>query len=549
MSPTTTAKHAQDSALKAGSSQSHPLAALGDLLRFMIRRDRVRAPVWVLAVVGIFTAGVGSVIGLYSTPAQLQNYGEISSADAAIKAIAGPGHGLEDPTQGAVVMNEMGLYTLIAISLMCLFLVVRHTRSEEDSDRAELVRSAPVGRYATLTAASLWVSTLNLLTAVGVTAGLLAFGLETTGSLAFGAAAFGIGMVFVGIGGVAAQVATSGRSATAVGGAILGAFFLLRAVGDVGPEWVRWLSPLGWAQGIRPYAQERWWVLLLLAAASALLLIGALRLQARRDLGAGFLRQRQGPAAGSPRLSSPLAMAARLQRGAIIGWSAAIGIAAFFFGLIANLADNLLENEAISDFLVQSGQASPTDSFLATMVLMLALLASGFTVSSVLRLRTDELGGHGESTLAGPVSRARWARSHLLVSTIGSVLLLLLAGLMLGVGYAVQIGDASEIMPLVGAAMTMLPPLLVLSGVGFALFGLSARLAPLAWFSVAFSVVVGLLAETLDLPQWLRNASPFEHVAAMPAESFAPLALVVLLAIAAALIAIGAVAVGRRDIG
>lgn len=545
---TTTAPAGRHRAAPSGQPP-RPLAALGQQLRFVARRDRVRGSVWVAAVVGIFASSTWSVIELYSTPSELQSYGELASADPALKAVAGPGYGLDDPTQGAVVMNEMGLYTLIAVALMCLFLVLRHTRSEEETDRAELVRSAPVGRYASLTAALIWVGALNLVVAVGVTASLLAFGLATGGSVAYGLALLGIGAVFTGIAGVVAQVADSARAATALGGALLGLFFLLRAVGDLGNGWMSWLSPLGWAQGIRPYADERWWVLGPLALAAGLLVVGAVALSSGRDLGAGFLSQRPGPANAGPRLASPVAMAARLQRGSLVGWTVGVAVTGFFFGIVADQADSLLENEAVADFLAQSGAASPTDSFLATIVLMIALLASGFTVSSVLRLRGEELAGRADPTIASPVSRRRWAASHLVVAVVGSAVMLLAGGLAAGLAYALQVGDLGEAASTVGAALVMLPALAVLAGLAFALFGLVSRWSPLAWAGLALGVLVGLLAETLNLPQWTRDLSPFEHVPAMPAESFALAPVAALCAVAAALVAVGFSAIGRRDIG
>ncbi len=182
--------------------------------------------------------------------------------------------------------------------------------------------------------------------------------------------------------------------------------------------------------------------------------------------------------------------------------------------------------------MAQMGAASPTDSFFATIILMNALLASGFTVASVLRLRGEELAGRADPTLATPVSRRRWSASHVAVAMGGSVALLLVAGLGTGLGYAAKTGDAGEVVPLLAAALAMAPALLVLAGLAFALYGLTPRWSPLAWIGVAVPAVVGLLASTLDLPQWTRDVSPFEHVPAMPAEAFALAPVVALCVIA-----------------
>jgi ABC-2 type transport system permease protein len=529
-------------------AQPEPLAGFSRLLRFMARRDRVRAPVWVATVVGFATISGASVTGLYSSPAELANYASVAKANTAIKAIAGPGYGLDNPTQGAVVMNEIGLYTLIAVALMCVFLMIRHTRAEEETDRAELVRAAPVGRYATLAAASAWVTLINLAVSLGLTLGLLALGLPFNGSAAFGAACAGLGLVFTAMSAVSAQMASTARAASAGAAGALGVFFVLRAVGDMGNDWVRWLSPLGWSQAIRPYDNERWWVLTLLAGTTAALVVGAVFLLSKRDLGAGFFKQRPGPAEGNPRLATPLALAVRLQRTSLIGWALGVSLTGFFFGVVADQADELLENQAVADMLSASGSGTPTESFLATIVLMLALIASGFAVSGVLRARTEEFGLRVDPILASPVSRRRWLLSYLGIAAGGSVVIMVSAGLVTGIGYAVQVGDTGEILPLIGASLAMVPALLVMSTLTGALIGVRPKWAPVAWAGVAFTTVVGLLSATLRLPQWTRDISPFHHVPAIPAASFEILPILILIAVATGLTAVGLSGMERRDI-
>jgi ABC-2 type transport system permease protein len=529
--------------------QTRPLAGFGQLLRFMARRDRLRAPVWIASIVGTIAVSVASVVGLYDTPADLQEYATLAQADAALKAFAGPGYGLDDPTLGAVVMNETLVYTFIIVALMCMFLLTRHTRAEEETDRAELVRAAVVGRQATLAAAVVWVAIINVVVACGLALSLLAFGLSLTGTVAYSAASCAVGMVFIGVAAVSAQVASSARAANAATGVALGMAFLLRAVGDLGTGWVTWLSPLGWAQSIRAFADERWWVLAALVLSAVALTYGAVVLSAGRDLGAGFFEQRPGPVEASPRLASPLALAARLQRTSLIAWTIGLSILGFFYGIVADQAEQMLENEAIAEFFAQVGVGTPTELFLATTVLMTGLLTSGYTVSTVLRLRTEEVAVRAEPVLATPVSRRTWLLSYMVVAAVGTVIVMVAAGLATGLGTAAQLGDLRQILPLLGAVLVMVPALLVLAAVTVALIGWRSRWGPLAWAAVAVSAVAGLLAETLNLPQWARNVSPFEHVPAMPAASFELLPTVLLMTFAVGLTLLGIVAMNRRDIG
>ncbi len=95
----------------------------------------------------------------------------------------------------------------------------------------------------------------------------------------------------------------------------------------------------------------------------------------------------------------------------------------------------------------------------------------------------------------------------------------------------------------------MVPALLVLAALTVALVGWRPRWSPLAWAGVVLSAIVGLLGETLGLPTWVRNLSPFQHVPAVPAADFDPFPLVLLLLVAIGLTGIGLAAMNRRDIG
>ena len=59
-----------------------------------------------------------------------------------------------------------------------------------------------------------------------------------------------------------------------------------------GVGWLRWLTPLGWAEELRPFTGARPAVLLLPLAATVLLLVVAERIAARRDIGTGLLPAR-----------------------------------------------------------------------------------------------------------------------------------------------------------------------------------------------------------------------------------------------------------------
>jgi ABC-2 type transport system permease protein len=525
------------------------LAGSHQLLRLVLRRDRFRASMWMVGLVGLLAVSASSVVTLYRTPEQLEGYARTVRGNSALIIQSGPGHGLDDPTVGAVVMNETALWLFVAVAVMSVFMVVRHTRTEEETERAELVRAAPVGRHAALVATMIATLLVNVAIAFGAVVALLVAGLPAVGSLAFGASMVGVGMVFAGVAAIAAQVASGSRAALAAGGAAVGSAFVLRAIGDVGNGVLSWLSPIGWAQAIRAYADERWWVLLLPVAATVTSVVAARALQDRRDFGSGLVGQRSGRSEATPTLSTAFGLAVRLQRGALIGWAVGLAVLSFFYGLVADEVEQIIEdNPDMADFFAQLGMGSVTDAFLSTAMLIMALFATGFTVSSVLRLRSEEVSGRVDPILATPVSRRRWAAGHLLVALGGTAFLALLCAVAMGAAAALVLGDTARVAELAAAGAVMVPAMWVLAGATMLLYSWRPQWSLAAWALVAWVFVVAMFATVLDLPQWVSNLSPFEHVPALPAAPMSWLPLAVLTAIATVAVAAGLVALDRRDL-
>ena len=537
-----------DTDRRPGSPSS--FVGLRHLLRLALRRDRLRIVLWVAGLVGVAFATVESITGLYSTPAQLEQYAQLVRGNTALIVQAGPGYGLDDPTLGSVMMNELAVWTIIAVALMNIFVVVRHTRTEETTENAELTRAAPVGRYTGTAAALLCalISTVAVATGVGLV--LAMSGLSVTGTMAFGVSLVGAGSVFASLTAVTSQIAATPRSALALSGTALVIAFVARAVGDIGDGRLSWLSPIGWAQAIRAFADERWWVLLIPAVTSLLLILAAVALQARRDFGAGILAQRTGRPNAPATLGSPLGLGVRLHRASIVAWSVGLGLTGFFYGVVGEQAESIFEeNPDLESYFDHLGDASITDAFLATSILMMALLAMGLTVSSVLRLRGEEVAFRADLVLATPTSRSSWWSSRLSVTSIGVTVALTAMGAATGAGFAVMTGEAHRIAQLSFAALLMVPAQLVVVGIAFCLVAWWPRRAMLAWGAVAVIVVIDLFGALLELPQWIVNVSPFQHVPAVPAAPAQALPIVVLLSCAAVLVAVGSAGIRRRDIG
>jgi ABC-2 type transport system permease protein len=518
------------------------------LIRLTLRRDRIRIVIWVVSIALLVFLTVVGMKSLFPTQASIDQAAAASQHNAGAIAFNGPAQGLD--TLGGEIAFQVGAFGMVIVALMSIFMIGRLTRGDEEAGRLELVRSLPVGIHAPALAALLVVVAMNVAVGVLSSISLLAGGLPTTGSLVLGASFAAVGIFFAGVALVAAQVTENTRVVYGSSGALLGAAYLLRIIGDIGDGTVSWFSPIGLAQKARPFAGERWWPLLALLGVAVALMAVAFRLAVGRDHGAGLVAPRPGRSVAGPSLGHPLGLAMRLQRGALIGWGGGVLVTGIAYGWIAPTIDSFVaNNQAFAQMLASAGVGSLTDTYFATSLRVMALIASGFAIQSALRLRSEESALRAESVLATPVSRWRWAASHLAIALAGSVGLLAVAGLATGVSYAIAGGPWSSVSRLLGAAVVYAPALALMIGIATIVIGFVPRWVDIAWGVLAACFVIGLLGVVLRLPDWVQKLSPFERTPALPAANVAVLPLAVLTSLAAVLILGGLYGLRRRDIG
>jgi ABC-2 type transport system permease protein len=518
------------------------------LVRLALRRDRVRLPVWVVALLGVTWLSADAMGTTFPTQRSIDAYAASVAASPAVIAMSGPPIALD--TLAGIVINKIAFTSILGVALLTVLTVVRHTRAEEEEGRSELLRATVVGRYSGGTAALAVATLVAMAVGVGTALALVAVDVPASGSWLFGMSVTAVGVFFAAVALVAAQVFTHARTALGVTLAVLGAAYLVRAAGDVREDFLVWVSPIGWSQATHPLGDERWWPLVLSAAASVLLVLGAVWLSDRRDVGAGIVAPRDGAGSASPLLSGPVGLAFRLQRGALIGWAAGLFVLSAAVGSLSRAVEDMAEgNPVLSDYLAATGEGSLTDTYFSTMLLILALLSSAFAVSSALRLRSEETSGRLESLLATGLSRTRWLLGSLVATLAGTVALLVVSGLGLGLTYGLVISDATQ--PLRMAALTVVyaPAALAPAALAVLLIGWLPRAVAVAWLVLGYCLVLGWLGGLLSPPRWVDALSPFWHTPAVPVESVELGGPAVIAVGAVLLVAFGCWGIRRRDIG
>lgn len=238
----------------------------------------------------------------------------------------------------------------------------------------------------------------------------------------------------------------------------------------------------------------------------------------------------------------------RLQRATVVGWTAGAVVLGLAFGSLGREVEDLVSsNEQLREIFADQG-ATIVDAYFGTVLLISALMLAGFTISSIVRLRTEETTLRAEELLATPLTRTRWTTSWLLVTAVGTTVALAGLGIGMGTAHAIVTGEPREIVALLGAALGYLPATFMLGGVAFMLFGWLPKTVTVVWAAMALCFVIGWLGQILALPKWALNLSPYSHIPQVPMVAFTwePL-LWLSLAVAVCTVA-GVVGLNRRDI-
>lgn len=531
------------------------LTGTGIMLRFMLRRDRIRLPAWLLGIAALMAYFAGAIATMMDDEG-LASFAAFAS-NPVMGLIGGPGFGFDDITVPRFLVGMYGVFIMLGAAFMSITTVSRHTRVEEQTGRAELVRANVLGRHAQLTAALVLTATMNVLLAALVSLAFITSAAApepASAAFLFGCSVGAVGLVFAGVAAVTVQLSPFSRAGSGIAGAVLGVSFAVRGLGDMSAvqggdlDWLSWLSPLGWAQQTAPFTLDRWWSLIIALAAAVLLTVLSFLLQSRRDLAAGILPDRLGSAVAPAWLRGPLALAFRLQRSSLAGWSAAMILAGVAFGAftrpMAEGASGMPEE--IVDLM--GGADGIVEGYLGFMGVYFALMVGVYAILSVQSLRAEEQGMRTEAVLAASVGRNAWLHSWTLVSGVGALWLLALAGLGMGVGAAVGEGDWDMLGPALIGHVAHAPAVWALLAFAIALYGVSPRLIGLGWAVFIYGAMLSMFGEMMDLDESVLDTSVFHHIGEYPAEDISWPAVGGLCGISVVLVAIGTVCFRRRDL-
>jgi len=359
--------------------------------------------------------------------------------------------------------------------------------------------------------------------------------------------------VFAGVGAVASQLAPTKRMATGISTGVLVVAFALRTVADSssgGLDWLRWTTPLGWPEELRPFASGQALALLLPLITGALLLGTAVALAARRDVGGGLLPVRDRAAPRLRLLGSPTAQALRSELGGLVAGLVGVGAFALVMGVISDAATPDVISKNVQRQLEKFGFESVVtpSGWLGFSFIFFVLAVSIFCCAQIAATRREEAEQRLETLLALPVGRRAWLAGRLLIAAAAAAGVALAAGGLAWAGAATQGADVS-LASMLAAGANCLPVALVFLAFGALAFALAPRASiGLAYGLVGVAFAWELFGALLEVPGWLLVLSPFHDVGLIPGEPFEATAAAIMVGLAA-IAALAAVRIfGHRDL-
>ncbi len=516
-----------------------------DLLRLAWRRDRIMISVTVLVIWLMTWFSAVATVDLFPDEKARVASAMVANATPSVVAMYGTIYDLA--SIGGIGAAKLQMLDLIAMAILAIAIIRRHTRQEEETGRFEMLGATVVGRWAPLGAAVILGVATSVVTGFGVAVFCGLGRMPWPGSWVLGLSVAGVGLAWTGLTAIAVQLSSSNQVCGAYAFGSLGLAFLLRMIGDLnelnGASFVRWLSPLGWAMQVRAFSGDRWWPLLFPIGLLVVTLGIAFRLLATRDLGAGLLPDRKGR--GTGRIGSAYGLAWRLQRGPLVGWALVFFIMGTVMGSLRGHMDGLLTPEMEAVLRGLGGLGTLDDLFATVYVGMAGLAAGAYGLTAALRLRAEEVRLHAEQLLATPTTRLIYLVSHTAYALLGGALLPVLSGL--GAAATDKTGVdklTHDVLPY----LVLAPATWVVVGIALVLFGWLPRFVSLAWAVLAGFVLLGELGALLKLPEWIQKLSPYSALPRMPFEEFRIAPVAVLLVIAIAFAVTGYVGFRRRDL-
>lgn len=474
----------------------------------------------------------------YPTAADRLAFAHAYAGNAAIRLFYGFPYRVA--TIGGYCAWRVGGTLAIAAGVFGVLAAVRALRAEEDAGRAEVVLAGALTRTAYVDAALVAVAGQCVVLLVAEAVGLVAGGLPVGPSAFLALEGAVVAALFAAAGALVCQFAPTRRGALALATGAVGVAWLARMVADTwhAGGWLRWTTPLGWAEAARPFAGPRWWPVALVAGAAVPLALAARRLGASRDVGTGLVASRDRARTRTALLGGPAAQALRQGAVGYAAWTLGFGVFAFVLGMVSSSISAVGISPSLRTTIGRLGLGSVFTpvGYLSFVFVVFIVGLSFFVAAQVNGAHQEEASQSLETLLAQPVTRWRWLGGRLGLAGAAAVVLALWAGMWSWLGATSQ-GVRVSLPRMLEAGANALPTAALFLGVCALAYALAPRLSTAINYTLTgVAFLWWTVGSLVRLPRWAVDATPYVHVGFVPTQGFRaePAAIMVAVGLVAA---------------
>ncbi len=361
-------------------------------------RSAVRSGLlWGLVFGGFVASSTWSYVGFYKSQRQRDRLEAAFGPNHALSALFGPFH-LQTVT--GFILYKTFVVLLVLGGIWGVLTATRLLRGDEEDGHWQLILCGRTSsRMATgQVLGGMLAGTVALWAVTTAVIGLV--GTSHRVDLPLGAAAFyalalaSNALMFGAVGALTSQLASTRRSAATAGGLALGLSYGVRMVADSasGLHWLRWLSPLGWVEQLRPLTDPQPLALLPIAALVTMASGAAIHFAGLRDVGSSVLPDR---ATGEARRfrGGTLGLTIRTVTPTAVVWGATIAVSALLLGFVAKGANGAVSGSLTRVLSRLGATGGATNVYLSVTFLFMAILVAFLAAALVIGVRERGVDG------------------------------------------------------------------------------------------------------------------------------------------------------------
>jgi ABC-2 type transport system permease protein len=515
---------------------------------FLLKREKITSAIWLVAMVLCSWAIAAAYPSVFPDKNAMISMA-VSMNTPAMIAMMGPVYGLDTLNISMVFVQECLLWFMLAAAIMNILLINRHTRTDEEQGRTEMLLALPNGRLTPAVSAFAVSFMLNIAISLFTALTLVTLnieGMNFAGAMSYGFAIGGAGMAFAGITLLFAQLFSTahGVSFAAIAAFLLA--YIWRGYYDVSGNSLTAISPFG--LGLRTFAfyENNIVPILILFAEGAIFAVIALIINAKRDTGSGVFAARKGKTRAGRFLKSPLGLAWRLEKNSLYAWIIGIFVLGISYGaVVPQLSQFAEKNDMMRKMMEANGANSLLEGFMSMLAAIIMLVASVPVINAVNKLCHEEKRGRVEPILTKSVSRSKLLSSYILMAFCVSLVMPFSSAL----GFWAGAGKELILSQCMAAMFVYLPAVWVVLGICVAIIGWLPKLISLIWAVFAYSFFIMYMGRLLNLKGIIVHISPFGNIPQLPVEKFDILPLILLTIVAILFVVIGYCGFKKRDIG